>query len=825
MAAGIEQYQDLIEQLKPVVKEPAFNQILSQVASSVPRPKRFLIKMELKRQAKPCKRIIDLRGMVDGQCRPYEHDGILHYLDDTAQEVFERQVRSFGGYTLGVYEAVTNTENNFRVMHQKSQQDNAETPGINQDLPPESRYQTPLISFSGFHQRREERMNFVVPVDLFTELRESVHANSVDISVSGLKVKVHKRHMFKPGEKLTVHFRGLELDYGLRRGEGVQYLLTDIDRSREEQRLSLKRLYEQDQKGFDTFLERFIQGNKRRYKVNMDNTIDAIMTKGFEQYYIPHFTSVPVFVGRELGELHPRYLLSNDCNREVIQYWRDEVNDLQLGYLFTRNRLEAWAARPAGQQETYLFTFTHVTQGRVYFYTASMDELDANKGLKGAFLSYGSRKASWRVYKAQLCDMLPEQCHTPLSLPDSVNEQIKRQNQPPSARLLSRLKGLQHIVLLTDVTSEWTIQAYQKRKFSKQQLAGLQVFCHPRNKRPPEILPYRFKYQELRRETRFLLRTPVELTHAQFDLGGVTEDFSPSGLRIELQNLFPLDVGAEVELSFPKLQQLTNKYELAKLPYKVVRVSDDRNVLHLRQSEEEKDTVARSFFVELIRNNRRSLKPTHEQEDLAGIGEALRNIYAANVQNIALFIKKVGVQFQPDSITEPPLHHPLLPLLKHLAEPEQLNLYPLFAARLDGREFIEQTLKNLRTHNKPHSFELFVAFNPQARSIQQATIVRLAQQFNSDAQRREFISVAMGKGQFFAIRLFLTRTGRPDISLLHSELSYVGAYAVHKAKMLEEQLWNVAAVADIVDVTAEAMYRYGFNQHHIEANARAGDKG
>ena len=56
MTQGIEEFTDIIEQLKPLVKEPDFNQLLQQVAINIPKTKQFLLKMELKRLARPCKR-------------------------------------------------------------------------------------------------------------------------------------------------------------------------------------------------------------------------------------------------------------------------------------------------------------------------------------------------------------------------------------------------------------------------------------------------------------------------------------------------------------------------------------------------------------------------------------------------------------------------------------------------------------------------------------------------------------------------------------------------------------------------------------------------
>ncbi|WP_088332315.1 PilZ domain-containing protein [Lacimicrobium sp. SS2-24] len=806
MSQGIEQYQDILEQLKPVVNEPTFNQILSQVAATVPKTKRFLLKMELKRQAKPTNRMIDLRGRVDGKCQPYEHDGITHFLDDVATEVFERQVRSFGGYTIGVYESVTNTENNFRVKHQAKRTQLAQEGDTL--LSAEQQYQTPIISFTGVHQRREERMNFVVEVEAFTELDESVHARSIDISVSGLKLKISKRHLLKPGEKLRVHFRGLSAEYGLSHRDSVSYLITDVDRSREEQRVSLKRLYDKDQDAFDELLQRLIQSNKRRYKINLENTIDAIMVKGYEQYYIPHITSVPVFIEyNEDDSLTPKYLISNDSNRDSIQFWNDEGGVLRLGYLFTRKRLQYLLQKSEAERHTYLFVFTHTAQGRVYFYSATLEELEAHPKLRECYLAYGSRKASWRVYKLQLTDMHPEQCHTPLSLPDSVNDRIRRMNMPPSARLMAKLKNLRHIALITDISNEWNMRTYQRRNLKRELLSELQIFCHPRNRHPAEITPYRFQYQELRRENRFMLRTTVTLHIGNDKVDGASEDLSPSGLKVELEEPTNLKIGDDVRLFFPKLAKQMSRYELSKVYYQVVRISEDGMVLHFRLDEQEKN--AKQFFDDLIRSNKRKLRNKGEPRDMAGVGEALRNIYAANVVNLAMFISKEGIALKPQSVTCPPPSHRLYSLFSHRAEQDMLNLFPLFCVFVEGKSFVEQAIRHLRTHHKPASYELLIAFNPAAEEIAEAIQVRVSQQFKDDKQRRQFIQEALDSGQFFALRLFLTRTGRPDITLLNTELSYVSSYAVHRAKLLEEQLWSIAAVGDVLDVTTEVVYRYG----------------
>jgi len=824
MSQGIEEYAEIIEQLKPLVNEPDFNQQLSQIASSLPKPKRFLLKMELKRQAKPCNRSIDLRGSIDGECQAYEFDGITHYLDDIAIEVFERQIRTFGKYTQGVYEAAHNTENSFRVIQQKEQSERLKKSKSTEEqktevetTKPKQTFKAPVIHFSGFNQRSEERMNFSISIEVFSDVSGSLPATTIDLSVSGLKIKTHKKYLLQPGEKLSIQFRGLEGEYTLNRKEGIPYQVTDIDQSKEEQRISLKRLLEKKTPTFDEFLERFIHGNKRRYKVNLDNTIEAILAKGYEQYYIPYFTSSPVYIEKIGDSYRPRYVLTNDNNKEPLFFWADEENQLKLGYIFTDQRIKHCLTLAEGERECYLYAFNHVNRGKTYFYSATNHELAEKPELASVFYGYGARKASWRVYKLQVTEMQPSQCHMPLSLPDSLGDQIRRQNQPPAPRLMARLKNLTHIALLTDITSEWNTTPYQARKVIKEQLPKLKVFAHARNTKAAPLSLYRFKYQNLRIETRFQLRTKILISDGEVEIQGVTEDISVTGMKVELESFYHGAKNSFVTVALPDLQSMTKKHSLQELPYKVVNISKDRNVINLKAVEEE-DRIAQTFFEELIKNNKGKLKYQRDEEEVPGIGEALRNIYSANLLNFAFYLKKDGIYILPDAIAKPKYNSGLMPLLSHGAQYGELNLSPLYAPKGKYRNFIQNTVKEMKTSSKPVMKELFIRFNPQSANKKESVNSFFADEFENDKQRRDFIVQAMGDGRFYCVKLVLARTGRPDTEMLHSELSYIGVYAVHRAKALEEKLWGVNCMGDLVDITAEALLRYGFNQNHIKTN-------
>ncbi|WP_232367563.1 PilZ domain-containing protein [Alteromonas pelagimontana] len=796
-----------------MINEPEFNQVLVQLTRDIPREKRFLIKMELKRLARPCMRSIDLRGQVDGECRLYEHAGIPHYLDDIAIEVFEQQLRIFGHFCFGVYEAVLETENNFRVMRDKAAAEAAQAQRkAEEDVTGRALngYNVPVVNLFSYSIREHERMNFAVAVEVFNENRVSIRGNSVDISIEGMKIKVGKEALFKPGEKLSVYFRGLEDEFAMDKRHGIAYHVMKISRLPDAQHLMLRRAKEFPNAAFDQFLENFIHGNKRRYKVNISNTIDAIRNKMLEQYFSPRSPSLPVFVDTTEQGLIPRYAMTNEVNREILAYWNDENEDLRLGYLINPTRLSWLAEQSTTARVTYVYSFTHLQNEKIYFYSASAQELEQKEELKSLFLGFGSRKASWRVYKLQMADMSPDQAHVPLSIPDSVGVKIKRQNHPPSARLMAKLKNLRHIVHITDITSESGQRQYSSQKFSRNNLPHLRAFGHAKNRIPAEIKVHRVCFQDKRLETRYLLRSNIVVKRngAAPALSGVSEDISVHGLRIELAQEFLGELDTQVEVAFPKLQEITRTHNVMELKYRVIHHNVERNILHLKAMEGEEGKSARAFFDDLIKQNRSSLKTYPEEEEIPGIGHALRCINARNVPSMAFVLAKENTRYVPQGGIISEFDNNLNRLATHFSEKGNLNVEFMFRDRKMTDAFVQRGIKQVKADNNVLREELFIAYDPSQKESRMAIIPRLDSRFINDENRLNFITEAMNRGQFIALHIMLATTGKPDLEMLQSEINYVSVYAIHRAKELEEKLWSICACAHLIDITDEVLMRY-----------------
>eukprot|EP01093_Parvamoeba_rugata_P011645 TRINITY_DN321_c0_g2_i5.p1 TRINITY_DN321_c0_g2~~TRINITY_DN321_c0_g2_i5.p1 ORF type:complete len:847 (-),score=169.64 TRINITY_DN321_c0_g2_i5:14801-17341(-) len=822
MSQDLQQYADIIEQLKPVVNEPEFNKVLLQIAGDIPKEKRFLIKMEVKRLAKPCVRSIDLRGVVNGKCKEYIHDGRKHYMDEVAVETFEEQLRIFGMYTFGVYEAVQNTENNFRVIREKEEA-REKSAVIGSGSPKTSaileQFKVPTVNLLDYRQRNTERMNFAVAVELFNEKNQSVKGLSVDVSLEGLQVKLTKEALFKKQELLFVYFRGLESEFAMDKKKGIAYTLVKVTRKKDIVYLSLQRASDRPHPSFDKFLESFIHGNKRRYKVNLNNTIEAITSKTCEQYFSPRSPTLPIYLD---GKLTPRFAMVNEVNRETVNYWQDEEDENRLSFLITPERLKILANKAPLHREIFVFSFTHLKSDKVYFYSAAFEELLRKDILKQVFFGFGSKKASWRVFKLTLTDMSPEQAHTPLSLPDSVSSKTKLQNTPPSPRLMSKLKDLKFLVHATDVTSIFGQQAYNELKFNRDNLSHLRSFGHARNQTPSAIELFRFKNEDQRLESRYRLRSQIELRLPGEDQPhlGVSEDISVHGLglRVELNKEYDGELEGQVEVAFPRLQKITKSFNVMHLQYSVIYHNVDKNILHLKAMPGEEGKSARAFFEELIAKNKHSLEADDVEEEIPGMGQALRSINARNATSLSFLMNKEGVRYTPQACIIGKQDSRISMLATHFSDDNQVNLEFLFRDRKLDTPFMQSGIKQVKLENMPLRQELFVSFDPNQKDPRMAILPRFSHRFEDNHQRHTFIKEALGRGQFIAIHVMLTTTGKPDLSMLQTEINYVSVYAIHRAKELENKLWSLAACAHLVDVTDEVLIRYGFDTDIITKN-------
>ncbi|WP_213997597.1 PilZ domain-containing protein [Arsukibacterium sp.] len=813
-AEDLKEYVGVIERMKSLMKSAEFDQVFSLLTSDLPKSKQFLLKMELKRMAQPCDYFIDLRGHVDGEVRPFVYREKTHYMDDKAIQIFENGIKQYGGYTLGVYEEVMNADNNFRVMHKKetaqrvkSVLQTAESGDENKPAATSDEQATAkLVKFGHYVNRTEERMNFGIDVEVKVNDSRFV-ATTSDLSISGCKLKVPKGRAAATGDIVTINFTGLEQEFTLDIPQGIQYTLVDVEQQDKVNYWRLKKKPVEQDQGFSNFLQKFIHGNKRRYKVNLDNTTDAVTTKGYEQFYLPRLNSLPVYLAVNEGAVSPRFALTTDYNKSVWHYFLDEQQRSVLITLLAVKRLKSLLAQPGPERSTILYCFTHAAKGKLYYYSATAEELQAAPDLRATFFGFGAAKPSWRVFHLNLVKTTAQHATETFNLPAAPQ---KTESIPAKVGLTplvqGAIKNLRYIASLTDISANNAVN-YQQYKYNPAQLSQLNQFGHRKLPQVPACEAIPVQYINLRAESRYLYKTTVKLHQNEQMVAGFSRDFSTGGLQIETIEPVKYSKGDIVQLDLVDLQKITSKHQLTQLPYEVMAVSKSHTIMNLRALSSENGHTAKQFFQQLIQNNRAKLTLAEETPKYPGLSEALRSMYLKALNNFAFYLHRKGIRYELNVIAQGATPNALHTLLLLDSNKGPLNLELLLKNSTANLQFAQQ-LKAMKRFDPPKSYELYIRVSRPPAAAGQQIESFYDYEFDDESQKQTFIKQALQDATLFAFRLFLSRTGRPDTDYIAREISYISVYAIHRAKTLEEELWSVAGVGDAVDISKELAWRY-----------------
>ena len=791
--AGMENRKSeaLLEQLLPLQAEPDFDALFDRLTQGESANTRFLLKMEIKQKGSPCMRVMDMRSRY--AAIPYIYAGIQHFLSLEDIEIFQQQLRIYHGrYTMGVYEAVM--EAHRQRLNQESEVEDPQQPVTNK------KFEVEGIPFASHYHRQAERMHFSSPIRLQLADGGNFPAKTSDISLNGLRVAMGSAISYEVGELCHVSFDGLMKEHPasiINRPIAYQILGEEV----REDRYWLKLLRVDPDPELDQYLARFIDSNKGRYRISVDYLLSAAESKGYEQYYLPRLTGLPLFFGEnEQQQLQLQHVLRTENNQHELEYWRNERNEEMLAGLFPPSRLNRIVSQPGSLKQTLIYCFTHTVRTHIYFFSATREELDES-GLKQLFFTVGARRPSWRVYQFSLEAVTLDEAGLDRLLED------KQQQIHYEEVLRHNLMRIRHVGLLHGIEDESNRRDYLQEQITDRSPNELQIYGHPQQ--VPGFELELLHYTQLRKEPRYIHKTAVAVKFGGQTVVGWTRDISTQGLQFELEQPLGCEREDIIKLSLPKLQELSRSFKLQDLPYRVVNVNTTRTVLNLCIHGEQDSHQGRKFFNLLIESNSNKLKTAKELRRLRGMATALRNLFTHHLFNYPLYLSKARIN-RLGGLGYIKTPRSLQGLFTEQAETDMFNLFPLLKEP-EIKDALLHPLRRLNREEKPLQFEIYIArsLNRQGEPVYET---RLASSFAGYKERRQFVQKAQSGGSFYAIRVYLSRTGRPDVEFIANELDYIAKYAIHKARHLEETLWSVVGVCELVDTSSETCYRLGINK-------------
>lgn len=787
-------FNQLLEQLIPYYKEHDFDSVFEKVTSGETPNSKFLIKMELARIFAPCVRIIDLRN-GPAETRHYSYNGSHVYLPLDECDYFESLLKIFHGeYTMGVYERFTQ----YHKVKQKKEQakiasGEADASSIEEQI---AKMEVESVKFASYFYRSEERMNYISPALLFIDGKLPQRVRTSDISCGGIKLALEKNIDIVPGTMCTVTFTGLQkliADPNNKLDQSPYKLLTKIEKNGKFWLVAVKT--EKDP-SFAKLIDSFIQSNKLKYSVSVDNLLSTVETKGYEQFYLPRTTALPLFFSKDSV---PRllYCLKSENNQSNIEYWRDERNEDKLCSLFSNKRMSDIMEKSGGEfYETYIYTFRHMIRSHIYFFSATIDELERD-GNKELFFTVGSKRPSWKVYKFSIEKIDINKGNVEKYI-ETETQQVEKE------RTAKDVMNIGYVGQIIEVgNDEHGSSDYQQIQISNFNANELQIYAHSLNVPPCKI--EMLHYLKMRKEPRYIHKTAVAMRLANGStVVGWTKDISTMGLQLELSDSIECKAGDIVYLSLPKLQELTKDMKLKNLPYSVVHVNQSVTIVHLVIYGDPAEHIGRKFFNLLIDSNHSQLTASKEMQNLSTMSKSLRFMFTQHIFTSPLYLSKN----KPNRLGAIGVIDSTRPLYRLLSECETkdsqiLNVYPLFHDKL-LRIVLLEPLKKMQRYFNPAEVTLLITKELDENGNMLYS-TKLETEFKTYNDKRLFCARALKRNEFWAVRLFITRTGKPDIDYIAKELDYISKYAIHKARRLEETVWSIIGICDMVDVTEEVI--------------------
>ncbi|MCU8014373.1 PilZ domain-containing protein [Shewanella sp. SM74] len=784
---SLDNHSALIEQLKPLLMEPNFQEIFQQLTIDETNSTRFLVKMELSRLASPCTRIIDLRDKSELPCVEVMLGQQRHFLDEPAKNSMHEAMSLFRNqYTLGVYEYVLNAHQQRRLKLRQN---------VTQVEAAESEpFMVPGVVLGSYFNRTEERMNYSIRIAASQTSRGEVQGITADLSVGGARIRLAANHPFDLDHPLKIKLLELSEEFYYPDLQlGVDYEVVDSQTNGEYIWLRLKRIGGSE--ALSEMLGNLIHGYKLRYKVDVNDVIVTASGLGFERHYLPHLPHLPLYFNTQTQGLS-HMLLSRD-NQQIVHYFQDENDVSQLPAMLTPSRLSELLNHPENPDHGLFFSFTYNAQGCLYFYSATLAELKA-KGMMPLFLGFASTKPSWRIFKVTQDKIYHDKGYRRATLP---GDEAKF-----SPLVEQQLSQFSHLLQLIEISNEDT-RGHYKAWQDDSNANALKTFGQQRLT-TNQIKLVSMQFSERRQEARFAFKTLVNVTQDKHKATGITLDISSRGMQLTLDNPADFSSNKPLLLSFPKLQTIAGKTQLDNLPYRLVRTRKNGVTLHLTAVMGHTPHVGVEFLNKLIAHNKEKLEQlTENNSEIKELADGLKNILMHDLHSVPYFVEKttksaqvacLGVGTQQDEISDI--------FAAGTSDTLQYNLAPLLKDGFFKRDILEP-IRQMKPQQDMDFIEVFIQLIRQSRGkiFLKCT---LATEIGDVEAQITFINQSKALGRFLALRIYRGATEKPDMNYLRRELEYINIHANHKAKQLEEQLWRVIGVGELLDITQEVELRY-----------------
>jgi hypothetical protein len=619
---------------------------------------RFLERMEQRRLSTPCHIAIDMRGKVEDTCEAYEFQGLVHYMDEKCIDIFETEAAKYDGkYTVGVFEKVQAADHTFKAQHEREtaarlaalkqqapvkstpkdplfggtadsgtelQNDNANT--LNQTEDEQEQHEIQLIPFGYRSQRKEKRLNYVSTITLFLPGGQEVVAKTSDISPTGIKVSLlYQIDSLDKGSHIHIQFTALEEQFKRQLGKVEYQVIAQEKDHHDKYQLRLARCDTEEKETFNQFITEFIDAYRVRYKIELEDDLQALYAKAYERIYTLASPITINLLHLSPGHRQSLYVATRNNNH-------DPLKNALLSSLSSSMAQFIDEHRPL--ESLLLETFVVQDPQAPRVFCATRQRLIADNTFD-QFLNVGSRA---HLIARVLVTISPINSQDLQSSAQPL-EPLLEQSPIKFQELNERWQKVTHIAFLTFVEHK------QKDESSLTESSNALESLKQYELKDHKVRLWQLGYRNQRQTERYLYSTPAIVTLDKQTINGTMVDFSPDGMRIKLTdsalNPASLDIHQSVKVTLPEMQKLAKKTaNLKDLSYRITQWHPHQSAISLKRDFSVKKHHGEMFFKLLIKNNASKLQQCIEDVELTLMAETLEKLLASYLPGIPLFLSR-----------------------------------------------------------------------------------------------------------------------------------------------------------------------------------------
>lgn len=779
---------------------PLLDEKLIQYAPEESVSSRFLIRMEIGRLAKHCNRIIDLR---DSQTdwKTFEYNGIKHYINDTTAQDFNEIIKNYKGYTLGAYDLIINRAR-ARQREAIANPNSVNVPDVN------------YTSITHFYQRKEQRLYFVSQIEVYLEDPRDVPlsqqkkiaftGSTTDISPLGMCIKLSGVPIPQDTKSIYIRFIGFEKDFSFSSAVFIVYDILSVMSKQTNFYYKIKMAAGQTEEIVNEFhehLRKFIFTQLRRHRVPIENTQEAVLVKGYEQFVIGKLNSLPVFMQLEHGTWLPNSLYLTEYNEFILQRLTDENHVSMLADFIHQESIQK--ALLSGQRFVHYYLFAPVSSpdGFAKFMCMSLNDcMNDAEARSIAQLAYLKSKGNLMLYRLDGMTINPDKhCHIPSSLPDSSGEVFQLINQSPVDRARLLASGYQRMISISD-ESDLIAQFNLFVEPVDDNIAKNKIFQFIPKKLAlrSELHIVKSELDDKRQEDRFLYKMPIIIYTAKKPKeknNAMTVDISTKGLKIQTEKPLNLFTNDQVVIDFPHLKNESGGH-IHHQPYSVI--SAKNNLIHLSIHGDIQRHEARKSLKKLIHQNLNSLDTTGCRDVIYGLPRVIRNLFAFNHPYPEFLITRFDkTRYISDMAIS---DNTVMPEIS-INTDENSAILKLILKHENFVQMINDAWGKLKEPHDITSFNVLVTVKEKTNQTGYYIIIKNADELMKNGQMKDAFQQSSIMGETRLLRVTITPKARVFNKYFRDELAYLTRYAPNRAKITLDQLNRVDAVGHLLDIT------------------------